>query len=408
MPARKKSIPSYLHHKPSNQAYVKIRRPDGSRQTVYLGPWDSSESKAEYARLLKQDQPARSPDATTPEIAPVGCITVSELILRFMEYASTYYRRMDGTLTNEVVNFRHSLRALRFLFGGLPADQFGPKCLKAVRSLMVEGYDHPEYGPHKPGSRKVVNQRINRIRHVFKWATSEELLPVSVWHQLTTVSGLKAGRCTARETTAIRPVTWEDVQKVVEYLNPVVKAMVLFSWFTGCRPGEACSLKACEIDRSGDVWFYRPTHHKLAYRGKPRVIAIGRQGQAVLEPFLDRDGCIFSPAHAQELRYAVLRAERKTPVQPSQMSRKKDAPRRTPGEAYTVESFNRAIARACRQASMPPWHANRLRHSFATRVRAEVGLEAAQVVLGHSSADVTQIYAERNLALAEKVAEAMG
>jgi site-specific recombinase XerD len=36
-----------------------------------------------------------------------------------------------------------------------------------------------------------------------------------------------------------------------------------------------------------------------------------------------------------------------------------------------------------------------LRHTFATRVRKEHGLEAAQVLLGHSKADTTQIYAER-------------
>jgi hypothetical protein len=35
-------------------------------------------------------------------------------------------------------------------------------------------------------------------------------------------------------------------------------------------------------------------------------------------------------------------------------------------------------------------------------------LEAAQVVLGHSRADVTQVYAERDLTLAEKVALEVG
>jgi hypothetical protein len=35
-------------------------------------------------------------------------------------------------------------------------------------------------------------------------------------------------------------------------------------------------------------------------------------------------------------------------------------------------------------------------------------LEAAQVVLGHPKADVTQVYAERDLALAEKVAREVG
>ena len=35
--------------------------------------------------------------------------------------------------------------------------------------------------------------------------------------------------------------------------------------------------------------------------------------------------------------------------------------------------------------------------------RAEYGLEAAQAVLGHAKADVTQIYAERDLAKAHSV-----
>ena len=54
------------------------------------------------------------------------------------------------------------------------------------------------------------------------------------------------------------------------------------------------------------------------------------------------------------------------------------------------------------------WHPNQLRHSFATRVRKEHGLEAAQVLLGHSRADVTQIYAERNEELAGSVAARIG
>jgi site-specific recombinase XerC len=54
------------------------------------------------------------------------------------------------------------------------------------------------------------------------------------------------------------------------------------------------------------------------------------------------------------------------------------------------------------------WHPNRLRHSFATRVRKQHGLEAAQVLLGHSRADVTQVYAERNENLAATVAAEVG
>ena len=57
---------------------------------------------------------------------------------------------------------------------------------------------------------------------------------------------------------------------------------------------------------------------------------------------------------------------------------------------------------------MPVWRPNRLRHSRATEIRRRYGLEAAQVALGHSRADVTQVYAERDLALAERVAREIG
>jgi integrase len=36
------------------------------------------------------------------------------------------------------------------------------------------------------------------------------------------------------------------------------------------------------------------------------------------------------------------------------------------------------------------------------------GLEAAQVVLGHASADITQVYAERNQKLAAEVIRQIG
>ena len=39
------------------------------------------------------------------------------------------------------------------------------------------------------------------------------------------------------------------------------------------------------------------------------------------------------------------------------------------------------------------WHPNQLRHTFATRVRKQHGLEAAQVLLGHSKLDTTALYA---------------
>jgi site-specific recombinase XerC len=54
------------------------------------------------------------------------------------------------------------------------------------------------------------------------------------------------------------------------------------------------------------------------------------------------------------------------------------------------------------------WHPNQIRHTVGTEVRSKHGLEAAQVFLGHSRADVTQTYAERDLAKAADVARKIG
>jgi integrase len=95
---------------------------------------------------------------------------------------------------------------------------------------------------------------------------------------------------------------------------------------------------------------------------------------------------------------------------------------RPAAERYTVSSYGHAVARAVKRANrelgrsaapgtddpVPHWHPNQLRHAHGTEVRRLYGLEAAQVALGHERADVTQVYAEKNLALAAKVAAEIG
>jgi integrase len=54
------------------------------------------------------------------------------------------------------------------------------------------------------------------------------------------------------------------------------------------------------------------------------------------------------------------------------------------------------------------WSPNQLRHTAGTEIRRQFGLEAAQVTLGHSNANVTQIYAERDLAKAAEIMRQVG
>src|SRR5262249_5964115 len=131
--------------------------------------------------------------------SPAG-ISVAELVLAYWPHAEKHYRHPDGTPTNEVNEMKYSLRPLVFLCGDTPVRDFGPLKLKAVRELMVTGYTHPKYGPQEALARKTANQRVGRVRRVFRWGVENELVPPSVYHGLQAVKGLQKGRTDARET----------------------------------------------------------------------------------------------------------------------------------------------------------------------------------------------------------------
>lgn len=114
-------------------------------------------------------------------------------------------------------------------------------------------------------------------------------------------------------------------------------------------------------------------------------------------------------------RNAARRAARRSKVQPSHVSRKKRKPKRAPGERYRTGGYHQAVSygiklvqRAGLLVPEQHWHPHQLRHSYATRVRRERGLDAARAVLGHRSLAIADTYAELDGALASAVAAELG
>ena len=103
----------------------------------------------------------------------------------------------------------------------------------------------------------------------------------------------------------------------------------------------------------------------------------------------------------RSLRNALRRAV--SPRVPTSVSASRPFPRFRPKKRTDEQ---KAELRAWHKAH--EWHPNQIRHTVATEVRAKFGLEAAQVLLGHSRADVTQTYAERDMAKAPEVARKIG
>ncbi len=198
---------------------------------------------------------------------------------------------------------------------------------------------------------------------------------------------------------------------MLPYLTVPVRAMVQIQRLTGMRPGEVVILRPCDIERtSGKTWVYRPESHKTEHHDIARVVFLGPKAQAILAPFLFRNpgAYCFSPREAVEELRRRQREIRKTPIQPSQRDRRRRKPRKQPGERYSVDTYGNAIERACLKAGIPEWHPNQLRHSKATEIRREAGLDAARAVLGHRTPKVTEVYAEIDQAKAAAVMEKLG
>jgi integrase len=223
------------------------------------------------------------------------------------------------------------------------------------------------------------------------------MVPADVHLRLKAVEGLRKGRSGAKEGRKVRPVRDAHVDAVRPFVSRQVWAMIELQRLTGMRSGEAVMMRTADLDRSGSVWVYSPPSHKGEHRDHERRIFIGPKAQEILTPRLrpDRGAFLFQPTEAQVERWAAQRAGRKTPMTPSQRKRTRKArPRKSPGCHYTTHSYYRAIRDACRRAGVPRWHPHQLRHSSATRLRSEFGLEVARIILGHTSSAVTETYAE--------------
>jgi len=217
-------------------------------------------------------------------------------------------------------------------------------------------------------------------------------------------------------------------------------------------------MRTGEIDTTGKLWIYRPSRHKTQHHGHAREVYVGERCKEIVRPFLKPDlaAFIFSPADAEAERRQRQNQQRRTPMNcGSRPGRNVQLrPKRQPGDRYTVTTYLRAIFAGCDEAFPPPpelarqrvpargrkenstrwetsaewkarlgaerwaelrqwrrdhrWHPHQLRHAAGSRLRKEFGVEAAQVILGHKTLSVTELYAEKNVEAARRIMAQVG
>lgn len=321
----------------SGQARVVI-----AGKTCYLGRFGSPESHEAYLRIVGQLE------AGTAMPVRRHVATVADLVQHFRQHAE---RRYQG---GELREYRIVGRLLHEACGDTLAKDFGPLAFKALRQRWIDA----------GLSRGVINQRCSRICRVFKLGVENEQVPETVHRALEKVTPLQYGE--AREPAKVRPAPSGALAAIVPHLSPMFAAVAQLEALCGARGGELLLMRACDLDRSDDIWIFQPARHKTRHHGHARPIYLGPRCQAILAPWLK------SSTEPQ----AYLFHAPKCPSKPASTS-----------------GYAHAITHACERAGVERFHAHQLRHSALTRVRHILSLDAAQIIGGHSSAQTTERYA---------------
>lgn len=117
--------PAYRLYKRTGQAVVTLNGRDH-----YLGRHGTKASRDAYARLVGEWlQHGRTLPGSRSEAEGVS---VSELIAAYWTHAKSYYVK-KGRPTSEQGSIKQAMKPLRRLYGKVPARDFGPLALKAVR-----------------------------------------------------------------------------------------------------------------------------------------------------------------------------------------------------------------------------------------------------------------------------------
>ena len=310
--------PKYRLHKSTKQAVVSF-----FGETLYIGPFGSSKSHQRYQELLYEWEKRRHEErpvakledadescktdpekvaasvttATLREKVKAGSpVTISELILVYRRHTRRYYRK-NGEITREAGAIDDVLRLLRKYHGTSYAQEFGPVALDELREKMIDEMDW---------SRGYLNKQVNRLRGMFKWAASKELIDGSVSTALRELAGLKKGRTRARETAPVESVPDHIIDETLKHLPEVVADMVRIQRLTSARLAKSARCHRRTLIAVATFGCTDPLNTRPSILRRIASSPIGPRAQAILKPYLERadqDFC-FSPKESEKQRRA--------------------------------------------------------------------------------------------------------
>ena len=354
MARSRKSQPAYQYHV-SGQARVTLGGKD-----FYLGKHNSPESLARYYSLLAEYNANGKQTPEVPE-APPGETHQADAVILVKHIVADYRANVlpnydhDPGRGNRLKNLCDLIESRH---GDEPAAEFGPRKLDALRKiLLTKGMGKKG----KPNRRQQVNEIVRYVVTIFERGVAQELISPDRIRALEALKPLKRGE--VEENQERQKVTVATIEATMNKLTPVMQAMVRIQLATAMRPSEIHRMTPAQIDRSGEVWIYRPTSHKNVNKGKARAIPIIGDALEALTPYVFGD--------PEELCFVTSK-----------------------GSPWDKDNYRREITKAAKAAKVAHWAPYSIRHLTLQTVRDAQGPEGAQALAGHSHLNMTERYAK--------------
>jgi len=232
-------------------------------------------------------------------------------------------------------------------------------------------------------------------------------------YELKALSPIKKGEYKLPESKHRQTVSLEDIDKTLEKLSPVIRAMVIIHLAIAARPTEVCELRIENIDRqSTELWAIRLDHHKTDYMddAPPKIFYLAKPEIETLLPIIGNrtEGYIFRPVdaiqHEKDRRATGAVFTKKQPSRVARDAERAANPKRVFNDCYDFNAYRKAVYAACDKAGIKRWFPYQLRHTGITLIGLEHGVEAAQHTAGHSDIKMTQRYFHGENEIAKRVA----
>ena len=400
-----KRPPKFCQHKGTDRGYSTDPR---TKKEIWFGPWGLASTKQAYLRwvaeLLTEEVAPRLPTEHEPVVA--------DLVNAMIRHSISYYRDpVTGKPTSQLGVIKSALKELD-LYLEIKIKDFKPSTLVAVRAAIVNRDIMPqsEGTPKKKLCISSVNNAIVKIRQMFKLGVGWELVPVETYQALACVQHLNWRTApTLRNPDKIAPVPTEYFALIMPHLKPLYRAVLTVHLATGMRVKELCSMRWSEITEiEPGLWCYAPQEHKNSHRGDARMVYMKTDlielMRSVRKPLWDKDAVWCQKGVGKSAGYSGM-------ISSDGYARAIEGAQKRYNEGRaSIEAGNRTDRKQSfklankKRTPMEHWTPLQIRHTCATQVRKTHGLEGAQAVLGHSTLDATQIYAEKRDDLARIIA----